>query len=165
MLTFHFQYCTSLQTGKLLITSTFSTSLVSLAEDIEGFLPRKNPYSWKAAVALEMLLLCRFLKIRVEVACNDVKPFHPWAFPKTNMKCQLTWPPLLTKSAACHLLDLYHPNLVLIFKGHSSLSFLNRFHIEIKITPNVRPSQKKHLFIGRVCGFLPLLLCWTDQIR
>ena len=47
MLVFLFQIqitASHLHTGKLVITSTFSTSVVSSAEDIEGLLPRgKNP--------------------------------------------------------------------------------------------------------------------------
>lgn len=47
MLIFLFQIqitASYLHTGKLVITSTFSTSVVSSAEDAEGSLPRKKPY-------------------------------------------------------------------------------------------------------------------------
>lgn len=45
MLIFHFQMQATvphLHTGKLVIASTFSASVVSSAEDMDGFLPRKN---------------------------------------------------------------------------------------------------------------------------
>lgn len=46
MLVFHFQIqitALHLHTGKLMITATFSTSVVSSAEDLAGFFPQEKP--------------------------------------------------------------------------------------------------------------------------
>lgn len=48
MLVFHFQIqitALHLHTGKLMITATFSTSVVSSAEDLAGFFPQEKTHN------------------------------------------------------------------------------------------------------------------------